>query len=43
MVLPHTLRRLPYSVENNPVEAFNFDEETPDHDDYCWGNAAYDF
>jgi type VI secretion system protein ImpC len=43
MVLPHTLRRLPYSVDKNPVEAFNFDEETPDHDDFCWGNAAYDY
>jgi type VI secretion system protein ImpC len=43
MVLPHTLRRLPYSPDKNPVEAFNFEEETPDHDDFCWGNAAYDY
>ena len=43
MVLPHTLRRLPYSVKDNPVEAFNYDEATPDHEDYCWGNAAYDY
>jgi type VI secretion system protein ImpC len=43
MVLPHTLRRLPYSVDKHPVEAFNFDEETPSHDDFCWGNAAYDY
>jgi type VI secretion system protein ImpC len=43
MVLPHTLRRLPYSDEKNPVEAFSYDEVTPDHDDFCWGNAAYDY
>jgi type VI secretion system protein ImpC len=43
MVLPHTLRRLPYSPDKNPVEAFNFHEETPEHEDFCWGNAAYDY
>jgi type VI secretion system protein ImpC len=43
LVLPHTLRRLPYSPEDNPVEAFNFVENAAEHDDYCWGNAAYDY
>jgi type VI secretion system protein ImpC len=43
LVLPHTLRRLPYSPEDNPVEAFNFMETAAEHDDYCWGNAAYDY
>jgi len=43
MVLPHVLRRLPYSTRDNPVESFNFEEETPDHDDFCWGSAAYDY
>ena len=43
LVLPHTLRRLPYG-EDNPVEEFQY-EETIDgeHDNYLWGNAAYDF
>jgi type VI secretion system protein ImpC len=43
LVLPHTLRRLPYSPEDNPVEAFNFAETTEGHDDYLWGNAAFDY
>jgi type VI secretion system protein ImpC len=43
LVLPHTLRRLPYSPKDNPVEAFNFVEDTDGHDDYLWGNAAYDY
>jgi type VI secretion system protein ImpC len=43
LVLPHTLRRLPYSPADNPVEAFNFTEETDEHEDYLWGNAAYDY
>jgi len=43
MVLPHTLRRLPYSDKDNPIETFSFDEQTPGHDDFCWGNAAYDY
>jgi type VI secretion system protein ImpC len=43
MMLPHTLRRLPYSVQDNPVEAFNFDEEVPEHEDYLWGNASFDY
>jgi type VI secretion system protein ImpC len=43
LVLPHTLRRLPYSPQDNPVEAFNFVEDAVEHDDYCWGNAAFDY
>ena len=43
LVLPHTLRRLPYSPEDNPVEAFNFVETADEHDDYLWGNAAFDY
>jgi type VI secretion system protein ImpC len=43
LVLPHVLRRLPYSEEKNPVEAFNYNEITPGHDDFCWGSAAYEY
>jgi type VI secretion system protein ImpC len=43
LVLPHTLRRLPYSPQDNPVEAFNFVENTDEHEDYLWGNAAFDY
>ena len=44
LVLPHVLRRLPYSAETNPVEEFHYEEEVSEkHDDYLWGNAAYEF
>ena len=44
LVLPHVLRRLPYSPETNPVEEFNYEEDVSgSHDDYLWGNAAYEF
>jgi len=43
MVLPHTLRRIPYSTKDNPVESFNFEENSDGHDDYLWGNAAFDY
>jgi type VI secretion system protein ImpC len=42
LVLPHTLRRLPYG-ESNPVEEFDYQETIDgEHDNYLWGNAAYD-
>ena len=43
LVLPHTLRRLPYSMESEPVDSFNYEESIEEHDDYVWGNAAYDY
>jgi type VI secretion system protein ImpC len=43
LVLPHTLRRLPYGNSTKPVEAFAFEEEASEHGDYLWGNAAYDY
>ena len=44
MVLPHVLRRLPYSPEANPVEDFRYEEDVSnEHEEYLWGNAAYDF
>jgi type VI secretion system protein ImpC len=43
LVMPHVLRRLPYG-EDNPVEDFNYQETIDEeHDNYLWGNAAYDF
>ena len=42
LVMPHTLRRLPYG-EDNPIEEFNYQETIDgEHDNYLWGNAAYD-
>jgi type VI secretion system protein ImpC len=44
LVLPHVLRRLPYSNEANPVEEFSYDEDvTSIHEEYLWGNAAFEF
>ncbi len=43
LTLPHTLRRLPYG-DDNPVEEFNYQETIDgEHDNYLWGNAAYDY
>ena len=42
MVVPHVLRRLPYG-DDNPVEEFNYQETIDgEHDNYLWGNAAYE-
>jgi len=43
LAMPRTLARLPYDPTNNPVEEFNFVEETdgPDSSKYVWSNAAY--
>jgi type VI secretion system protein ImpC len=44
MVLPHVLRRVPYGAETEPVEDFNYEEDVSgEHDDYLWGNAAYEY
>jgi len=43
LVLPHTLRRLPYGRDNS-VDAFDYEEDvTSEHNDYLWGNAAYEY
>jgi type VI secretion system protein ImpC len=42
LVLPHVLRRLPYGVDN-PIEDFDYTEQVDAHNEYVWGNAAYDF
>ncbi len=43
LAMPRFLSRLPYGAKTNPVEAFNFEEETGggDHSKYTWCNAAY--
>ncbi|MES2717020.1 MAG: type VI secretion system contractile sheath large subunit [Pseudomonadota bacterium] len=43
LAMPRFLSRLPYGARTNPVEAFNFEEDTgaADHNRYTWANAAY--
>ena len=43
MCMPRFLGRLPYGSKTDPVDAFNFEEDTTgaDHDKYAWCNAAY--
>jgi type VI secretion system protein ImpC len=43
LAMPRFLSRLPYGAKTNPVEEFDFEEETGvgDHSRYTWANAAY--
>ena len=43
LAMPRFLARLPYGATTNPVEEFNFEEETEggSHERYTWANAAY--
>jgi type VI secretion system protein ImpC len=43
LAMPRVLARLPYGAKTNPVEDFNFEEDTGggDHQRYTWSNAAY--
>src|SRR3954467_11644998 len=43
LTMPRFLARTPYGVKTNPVEAFNFEEDTAgaDTNKYAWANAAY--
>jgi type VI secretion system protein ImpC len=43
LAMPRYLSRLPYGPKTNPVEEFDFEEETgaADHNKYTWSNAAY--
>lgn len=44
MVLPHVLRRLPYGRATREVDAFGYEEDVSGaHEDYLWGNAAYEY
>ncbi|KLG05265.1 EvpB family type VI secretion protein [Enterobacter cloacae subsp. cloacae] len=43
LAMPRFLARLPYGINTNPVDNFNFEEDTDgaDHGKYVWANAAY--
>ena len=43
LAMPRFLARLPYGAKTDPVEEFDFEEETEgaDHTKYCWANSAY--
>ena len=43
LCMPRFLSRLPYGAKTNPVDAFDFEEDTEgaQHDKYAWSNAAY--
>jgi type VI secretion system protein ImpC len=43
LAMPRFLARLPYGAKTNPVEAFDFEEDTGGgtHAKYAWANAAY--
>ncbi|MEO7242131.1 MAG: type VI secretion system contractile sheath large subunit [Variovorax sp.] len=43
MCMPRFLARTPYGARTNPVEEFDFEEDTAgaDHSHYSWANAAY--
>jgi len=43
LALPRFLARLPYGARTDPVDAFDFEEDTEAgrHDHYVWANSAY--
>jgi type VI secretion system protein ImpC len=43
LAMPRFLSRIPYGAKTNPVEEFDFEEDTgaADHSRYTWSNAAY--
>jgi type VI secretion system protein ImpC len=43
LALPRFLARLPYGAKTDPVEEFDFEEDTEDasHKNYTWANSAY--
>ena len=43
LAMPRFLARTPYGAKSNPVEEFNFEEDTAgaDTNKYAWSNAAY--
>jgi len=43
LAMPRFLSRLPYGSKTNPVEEFDYEEDTAggQHDKYTWSNAAY--
>ncbi|MFK8017749.1 MAG: type VI secretion system contractile sheath large subunit [Gammaproteobacteria bacterium] len=43
LAMPRFLSRHPYGAATDPVEEFEFEEDTgsADHQKYCWSNSAY--
>ena len=43
LAMPRFLARMPYGALTNPVDAFEFEEDTEgaDHNKYVWANSAY--
>lgn len=43
LAMPRFLSRLPYGAKTDPVDEFDFEEDTgaADHSKYSWANAAY--
>ena len=43
LAMPRYLARQPYSTKDNPVDEFNFEEDTgaADHSKFVWSNSAY--
>jgi type VI secretion system protein ImpC len=43
LTMPRFLSRLPYGIKTNPVDEFDFEEDTDsaNHENYTWTNAAY--
>ena len=43
LAMPRFLARLPYGAKTEPVEEFDFEEDTEgaEHSKYCWSNSAY--
>lgn len=43
LAMPRFLSRIPYGAKTDPVEEFDFEEQTDggDSSKYCWSNAAY--
>jgi type VI secretion system protein ImpC len=43
LAMPRFLARLPYGAKTDPVEEFDFEEDTEgaDHQKYAWANSAY--
>ncbi len=43
LAMPRFLARAPYGAKTNPVEEFDFEEDTgaADHNKYTWANSAY--
>ncbi|MFZ1416335.1 MAG: type VI secretion system contractile sheath large subunit [Defluviicoccus sp.] len=43
LAMPRFLARYPYGAKTDPVEEFDFEEDTEgaDHNKYCWANSAY--